>query len=419
MSATNARWALRRCILFAGAIGVLVSTGCGGGSSSSLTGTPGVSTGTGGTGTTPAAVNNTLSVQVGLGPTGNDVNQLLTTVTICVPGTSNCQAISNILVDTGSTGLRLLASAVTLPLPQAQDSSGNPLGNCETFANNNYAWGPVKTADVQLSGEIASSVPIQIIGASGFPAVPAACDTGGAAATTVAVLGAYGILGIGVFPQDCGSACASTSSQVPATYFGCPSSGCVAEAVAVKQQIQNPVWLFPQDNNGLVISLPALSPSGGQGITGSLIFGIGTQSNNALSGVQVYTTDANGNFSVIFNGLNYSNSFVDSGSNGLFFLNAATLGIPVCSNSPDFYCPSAPLNASAITTGTNGVSNAIALSITNADQLFATGNDSFNDIGGPNVGGFDLGLPFFYGRYVYVAIQGQNTTAGAGPYWAF
>src|SRR5580700_10830668 len=123
--------AWRTGILFAAGLCVLMSTGCGGGSSSSITGTTGTSTG--GTGTTPTTVNNTQSVQVAAGPAGTDVNQLLTTVTICVPGTTNCQSISNILVDTGSVGLRLLASAVSLALPRTTDSSSNPIGNCVAF----------------------------------------------------------------------------------------------------------------------------------------------------------------------------------------------------------------------------------------------------------------------------------------------
>jgi len=35
-------------------------------------------------------------------------NMLQTSVTICVPGTSTCQTIDNIQVDTGSQGLRIL-----------------------------------------------------------------------------------------------------------------------------------------------------------------------------------------------------------------------------------------------------------------------------------------------------------------------
>ncbi len=61
---------------------------------------------------------NVLPVVVNGGPTNNALNQLFASVTVCVPGTSNCQTISGILVDTGSVGLRVLSSALTLPLPQ-------------------------------------------------------------------------------------------------------------------------------------------------------------------------------------------------------------------------------------------------------------------------------------------------------------
>ena len=40
------------------------------------------------------------------------VNGLFTSVTICVPGTSSCQTLDGVLVDSGSSGLRLLASQV-------------------------------------------------------------------------------------------------------------------------------------------------------------------------------------------------------------------------------------------------------------------------------------------------------------------
>jgi hypothetical protein len=398
--------------LLAGALGLLTSCGSGSGTSSTGSTTPGGGSGT----STPTPVNNIQPVQVALGPTGNDVNELQTNVTICVPGTSSCQTISNVLLDTGSTGLRLFSSVVTLALPRVNDASGNPLGNCTQFVSNTYAWGPVAKAEVQLAGEVASSVPMQLIDVPGFAAAPSSCQTGGSA-LTIDQLGANGILGVGLFQQDCGSACTATTG--PAIYYGCPSSGCVPEELALNQQIQNPIGLFPQDNNGLVLTLPALDPGGNQAVSGSLTFGIGTQSNNALSAVQIYTADANGDFSVTFNGQTYSASFLDTGSNGLFLLNSATLGIPVCSNDNSFYCPSTTQAYSAITTGANGVAGTIALTIANADTLFNTGNTAFNDLGGPNVGGFDLGLPFFFGRNVYLAIQGASTSAGPGPYWAY
>src|ERR1700726_2971143 len=112
----------------------LVLIGCGSSSSTSPSWSLGGGS-TGGTGTTPT-VNNTQSIQVNLGPAGNAVNGLYTSVTVCVPGTSSCQTISDVLVDTGSEGLRILSSQISLALPAVVDGNGNPLGNCVTFADN-------------------------------------------------------------------------------------------------------------------------------------------------------------------------------------------------------------------------------------------------------------------------------------------
>jgi hypothetical protein len=37
----------------------------------------------------------------------------------------------------------------------------------------------------------------------------------------------------------------------------------------------------------------------------------------------------------------------------------------------------------------------------------------------PNPGSFDYGLAFFYGKRVAVAVEGDKTSAGTGPYIAF
>ena len=391
--------------------GLVLLTGCGGGSSSPMSG---------GNTPPPSTVNNVQDVTVNSGPTGNDVNMLFTSVTVCVPGTSNCQTIPNVEVDTGSEGLRILSSALTLSLPTATDGSGNPLGNCVSFVDDSYVWGPVATADVQLAGEKASSVPVQIIGASSFPVAPASCNSGGVALTNLAALGANGMLGIGVFQQDCGAACSPGMGSPPAVYFACPNSGCSVTTVALQNQLQNPVWMFPQDNNGVLISLPTVPSNGTTTVSGSLIFGIGTQSDNALGTAQVYTTDANGDFSTTFNGTKYSGSFLDTGSNGLFFLDSSTLGIPDCTDgNSGFYCPTLTQNYTATNTGMNGTSGSVSFSIADADLLFGTNNAAFSNLGGSNAGSFDWGLPFYFGRNVFTAIENQNTPAGAGPYWAY
>src|SRR5437867_11483705 len=51
--------------------------------------------------TQPITVNTTFAAAV--------INTLLTSVTLCVPGTTTCQTIPDILVDTGSSGVRIVA----------------------------------------------------------------------------------------------------------------------------------------------------------------------------------------------------------------------------------------------------------------------------------------------------------------------
>jgi len=407
MRAPAIRLSGKHCRLLALPALLLVLAGCDDGGSGSVSGGS----------STPTPVNNTQPIQVNFGPANEDVDVAFTSVTICAPGTSTCQTIPNIEIDTGSIGLRLIASQVTISLPQVSDGSGNRLGNCIVFADNSYLWGPLSMADVQMAGEKASGVPIQLLGDSSFATAPSSCNSGGTADDTIATLGANGILGIGLFRQDCGSACVSSTS--PTVYFSCPGASCTGTTVPLASQLQNPVWMFPQDNNGFLITLPAIGATGQASVSGSLIFGIGTQTNNGLNGAQVYTADNTGSFSVTFNGTVYSGSFIDSGSNGIFFLDGATLGISECKDSPGFYCPNGTQSYSVITTGANGKAGTVAFNIANADTLFATGNSAFNNLGGSNGQSFDLGLPFFFGRNLFIGIEGQSTPGGVGPYWAY
>jgi hypothetical protein len=181
------------------------------------------------------------------------------------------------------------------------------------------------------------------------------------------------------------------------------------------------VALFPRDNNGVIIELPAVSGAE-TSITGSLVFGIGTQSNNGLGSATVYTIDpSTGNFTTVYEGVSYEDaSFLDSGSNALYFLDSNTTGIPTCRDSNFWYCPSTTLNLSASNQGTNGATGTVDFVVGNADTLTANANDAaVNGLAGPIPGSFDWGLPFFFGRNVYTAIEGQNTPGGVGPYWAY
>lgn len=403
------------------AAAVLGLAACGGSSSGSSSTS---------TGPTPSTTNNTQDVEVNSGPANNYVNGIFTSVTICVPGTSTCQTIPNVLVDTESEGLRLLSSEVNLTLPTVNDNSNNVLQECVSFGDGSYMWGPVEAADIQIAGEKASSVPIQLVSASPTFAVPSSCaGNGGVNDNTVSSLGANGVLGIGGFEQDCGANCTSSSTSLPSLYYLCPNSVCQVASVPLNYQLQNPVWMFPQDNNGVLISLPSIPDTGSPTVSGSLIFGIGTQSDNALGSAQVYTTDANGNYQTTYNNVSYT-SFIDSGSNALYFLDATTLGIPDCTDYSGWYCPGSASSLSSVNytvtnTGLNGTSSQLTFSIGNTDFLFNSNNWAFNNLGGDSgtsqsTDYFDFGLPFFYGRNVFVGIENQTGPNGViGPYWAY
>jgi hypothetical protein len=395
----------------------LPALSCGGGSGSL---SPAAATPTG---------SNVAGIVVDAGPTSTspDVNTLFTTVTVCVPGsTTNCQTIDHIQVDTASNGLRILAPILTLSLPVQTAANGASLLECAQFVDG-YSWGPVTLADVQISGESASSVPVQVIGDSSVPTVPANCSSIGPAEDTVAAFGANGILGVGVFAQDCGAGCVSTVDN--GLYYACTSTLCEPTTVPLVSQVQNPVTLFATDKNGVVIQLPSVAAQGAATVQGFLIFGIDTQANNKSGSQSVLTVDPNaGYFTTVFNNQpNLTSSFLDTGSNAYFFNDT---GLQQCasSNFTNFYCPANPQNLSAVLQGQNSVSTTVTFTVADAETLeannpsfaaFATLAGTFPTTNAPAGGTFDWGLPFYYGRTVYTAIENATTAVGTGPYVAF
>ena len=356
------------------------------------------------------------------------VNGMFVNVTLCQPGTGNCQIVDHLLVDTGSVGVRVLDSVLTLALPAAHDGSGLALAECLSFVDSS-SWGTVNMADIQMGQESVSPLPIHVIGDATYP-VPADCT--GLQANDLNSLGANGILGVGTYLNDCGADCAqpAVSRLNPGQYYGCSSAqpgGCLVTSVPIANQIPNPVAMLPVDNNGVSIQLPAIPADGEPSVQGALIFGIGTQANNGLGGASVFALDDYGDVQVTFpaGGTHYA-SYLDSGSNALFFLDEATTNIPLCASDQNaFYCPASSVTLNATIFQGSTTSAKFNFSVANADQLAAR-NFAFNDLAGPMAGysdptqpSFAWGLPFFFGRIVYSAIETRSTPSGAGPYVAF
>jgi len=410
--------------------------------------------------TTSTTVNNTAALVANFGPNGSTsgiVNGIFTNVTVCQHGTSNCAAIDNVLVDTGSIGLRLARGVLGGVTLSQVLQNGSPLLECIQYGDTSYSWGPLQLADVQIAGEQASNIPIQLLGATTDP-VPGNCLTtpvasglpNGGNEDTLASLGANGILGIagnnesgdGEGSVDCGSVCTTVSFTSGFPYYICPNGTCSPVAVPTSLQMANPVAAFSSaDKNGVMITFPTVGAMGATALSGTMKFGIGTRTDNSLSNVTVFAMDPCGNFpTVSFNGISYMDTacngtgsgmggFLDTGSNALYILDHSALspfGIsdcPASSAGAGFYCVTGgttTLSGIVLLGSGNVGSETISLNIADATTLFNTNNAVFNNLGGdsltanasPSADFFLFGAPFFFGRTVFVGIAGQATPAG-------
>lgn len=166
-------------------------------------------------------------------------------------------------------------------------------------------------------------------------------------------------------------------------------------------------------------------------LTGTLYFGIGTQSNNALGSATVLPTTTSsdslgaGFITVLFGGQTLDESYIDSGTSVFLFADSS---LPQCKGAnAGYYCPVSSVSLLATIQGTNNASAQVSFAIENADTLLASNNAVLPDLGAnPDVfsgegfsSSFAFGLPFFYGRNVYTAIEGRNAGGITGPYFAF
>ena len=355
-------------------------------------------------------------------------------VTICNPGSIQagntltfpvCQTVDGILVDTGSSGLRILQSQIPLlSLPTFTNvgpNGTNTLEDCYSFADGSFLWGPVSKADVYIGGEMVSTyvnamhpAVIQVID-SAASVVPDGCANGGVNLNTPQLLGANGILGIGPEPTDCtlfgANYCdGSVQAEPPNIYYACPKSGCeltdspVLASEAQFQQVANLASSLGYP--GTIVDLPPVTGSQ-PSLSGTLTFA------TSLAGATTYTLGAHDTFTTTLGGQILPSSFIDSGSNALYFPGA----LATCNVSTNFFCPETLMPFSAENQGKTQGQGMVNFSVGNADRLFATypGFAEIETLAGPNGSGvcsggqgacvFEWGLPFFYGRPVFTRID--------------
>jgi hypothetical protein len=316
----------------------------------------------------------------------------------------------------------------SIVLPAATDAESQAIHECMSFSGG-QTWGPIVHADLVLAGETASGLALQLMDdTSTGIAPPSACGANGTLVNGVSGFSANGILGVGVLAQDCGSDCAAPATPLP-VYYGCTTAGvCTAENLPAAQQVTNPVVLFAHDNNGVIVTLPALQNANGDiSVQGQLTFGIATQTDNALpdTGLTVLGADAHGDFTTMYNGGSTAlPSLIDSGVDSYSF-GDPTIAVCDAGTAPAFvgyYCPAAaPLSLSGVNSGvgTNNGTNTVQFALQNPDTFLANAA-AFAGLGsGGGASTFTWGLPFFYGRKVYLAIEEHAAGAYTGPYYAY
>ena len=363
---------------------------------------------------TPSTAN-ALPLAVTAGPFGDGFNEPFAAVTICATGTSNCTTVNDVLIDTGSFGLRIFGSQLSGLGITPNPNGGSELGECAFFGSGS-TWGSVSTVDVKIAGEPTMTIPIQVIDdIDAFAPAPRDCTQGTQLLSSPSEVNFNGLLGIGQVSND----------VIFTDYFDCAGEDCSPlGSPPTTDIVVNPVASFPVDNNGVVVSLSSVPTNGQESAEGTLYFGIGTEANNQPGTVQTYLQNSNTasadylDINTIYKGQT-AGGFFDTGSDGYFFNDNSI------SQCDGWYCPLSTLSESATNESVgSSVSGSVSFEVGNANSLLNTDDTAFPDLagtldGGETYDGFDWGLPFFFGRTVYLGMVGSSSSLGVGPYTAY
>ena len=388
--------------------GLLFLAACGGGGGSSVSSTPTLTVNgpntdipspTTDTQTVIPTPENVIAVSVALGPSGPGLffpNQSFVSLQLCQPNSSNCVTIDKVLLDTGSFGLRVFDSALAGLSLNASTYQSRTLYQCAVFGSG-YTQGPVRVADMKLGTLKAPNLPLQVIEA-GPRTVPSGCSQSGVGPITAPEqLGANGILGVGALADD--------SGPLLVYYFvmqGAQAS--LINGLPSTLRIPQPITRLEKHNNGLILNYPAVDLSGAPTLDAQLILGLGTSDNNTTTGATFFTLSNSGRLRMAFNGTPYD-GVIDSGANHYVFPYAY---LPNCGGTV-FFCPETPQTVH-VAIGSYGATPRWISTLNLLDYKTYGSNAAQPGLAGYTTGNneFILGLPFFYGRKVFIAVQGQS-----------
>lgn len=385
---------------FAAAL-LLSACGGGGGGGSSAGPTDG------GGNAAAVVVPNTLSMTVERGfDTGASwyPNQPFVSLEICKPDLTGCVTLPKVLVDTGSFGLRIFESALNGVTPTPISHQGGELRQCAGFGSG-YALGRVVKVGLKMAGASARDLPIQVIETSASAAPNDCASTGSAQFTAKEQVGGNAILGIGPLATDSGAGLRVRY------YVRNGNQNTLVSQVPSDLAVANPIGRLDQHANGAVLDFPAAEANGNATLSGSLILGLNTAANNATTGVNFLRVNDSARLWATVGGTRYP-GLIDSGSNYYHFPYRI---LAPCANTI-FFCPPVAQRV-PITLQDTGQTMSLAREFTIDDYNRYGANAAQPGLAGYESGATEmiLGLPFFYGRKIYVSIQGKGTASVPAP----
>ncbi len=357
---------------------------------------------------------NSSQLMVGCGFNGNGTNVPYITVKICKPGvvpvnTEYCQVIDHVMIDTGSFGLKINQSALsgdfTSSLPTLNDIHNNPVYTCAQYGSG-YMFGSDNYADIYISGEKSSNMPIQIINDGNQSNLPIQCTSTGKF-NNLANYGAKAILGINpsvYLSNDFFDNFTYTNGQ----YQLIMGSSDIIESINV-----NPIIGFKTDNNGMIFNLPPAASNQNVNLYGTITFGLNTQANNIINATKVISNTTGGQFyaqNISPTEGEITEAIIDTGTNGFMF----NSDLRLCQRS-NIYCPNTPTSWVTQAFGVNSLLSPINITQQISNSQGKNQIAPFMGMARPNSQGIIYGMPFLFGKTIFMSFESTQTALGTGP----
>lgn len=368
---------------------------------------------------------NQVPISIGSGLNGDGINTMYISLTMCSnsSGTS-CQTVDNIILDTGSFGVKINKSALpesfVLILPRVTTNAGNEVYACNTFGSG-YVFADEHYAALNLAGTMTNDVVVQIIENSPSAEIPDSCIAKGPF-DDFSNFGANGIIGINPALTLSNSSVLLYKKDINGIYKALTSS----EESGLPVLNQNPLPSLVTNNNGFVVSIPPVTQNTNTNVTGTLILGINTEANNQITNQTNLIVASESDLSVVCNSACFYSKIsnpestipavFDSGTNGWVFMSNT---LPQCDYG---YCPTSPTVWTSSVYSYNFAANeSYPISATiSADEVVNGQSISFAVMPGWGYYNYNnqtlYGSPFFFGKNIYVVFPTQQNV---NPIWGF